>query len=145
MDDALSSLADRLHSAAIHLLRRVRRADEAMGLGPARASALSVLVFAGPLSLGELARAEQVQPPTMSRIVAALERQRLVRRQPDTEDGRAVRLAATAAGRRLLLAGKARRVAALVALLELADERQLAELAASVTLLEQLLRSGAGR
>jgi len=70
--------ADRLHSAAIHLLRRVRKQDEASGIGPAQLSALSVLVFAGPKTLGELAAAEQVKPPTMSRIVTGLERSRLI-------------------------------------------------------------------
>src|SRR5258707_12671198 len=62
--------ADRLHSAAIHLLRRLRVRDRESGVGPAQLSALSVLVFGGPRSLGELANAEQVRPPTMSRIVA---------------------------------------------------------------------------
>ena len=66
------AVADRLHSAAIHLLRRVRKQDEASGVGPAQLSALSVLVFAGPKTFGELAAAEQVKPPTMSRIVAGL-------------------------------------------------------------------------
>ena len=64
-----------LHSAAIHLLRRVRKQDAATGEGPARLSALSVLVFGGPMTLGQLAAAEQVKPPTMSRIVTGLERQ----------------------------------------------------------------------
>ncbi|HXX01836.1 MAG TPA: hypothetical protein VEJ00_11510, partial [Candidatus Acidoferrales bacterium] len=66
----LLSLADRLHSVAIHLLRRVRKQDVETGEGPARLSALSVLVFGGPKTLGELAAAEQVKPPTMSRIVS---------------------------------------------------------------------------
>src|SRR5258708_32539206 len=74
---AVDALADRLHSAAIHLLRRVRSQDTVTGEGPARLSALSVLVFSGPKTLGELAAAEQVKPPTMSRIVAGLERSRL--------------------------------------------------------------------
>src|SRR5271169_3195797 len=69
--------ADCLHSAAIHLLRRVRKQDSASGVGPAQLSALSVLVFAGPKTLGELAAAEQVKPPTMSRIAAGLKRSRL--------------------------------------------------------------------
>src|SRR3954463_14052103 len=68
----LLELADRLHSTAIHLLRRVRKQDVAIGQGPARLSALSVLVFGGPKTLGELAAAEQVKPPTMSRIVAGV-------------------------------------------------------------------------
>src|SRR5215471_5811206 len=82
--------ADRLHSAAIHLLRRLRIRDRESGVGPAQLSALSVLVFAGPKSLAELAQVEQVKPPTMSRIVAGLVRSRLVRRKMDTSDRRAV-------------------------------------------------------
>jgi hypothetical protein len=71
-DDA-ERTADRLHSAAIHLLRRLRREDAKSGLSAPRLSALSVLVFGGPLTLGELANAEQVRPPTMTRLVTALE------------------------------------------------------------------------
>src|SRR5579864_7112966 len=92
-----AEVADRLHSAAIHLLRRLRVRDLASGVGPAQLSALSVLVFGGPRSLGELAEAEQVRAPTMSRIVSGLERARLVKREA-TEDGRRVRLVATAKG-----------------------------------------------
>ena len=51
-------VADRVHSAAIHLLRRLRVRDQESGIGPAQMSALSVLVFAGPRSLKELAAAE---------------------------------------------------------------------------------------
>ena len=93
--------ADRLHSAAIHLLRRLRVRDRKSGVGPAQLSALSVLVFGGPRSLGELADAEQVRPPTMSRIVAGLESAGLVRRHA-TEDGRRVRLEASAKGTKIL-------------------------------------------
>ena len=64
--DPTTELADRLHSAAIHLLRRLRREDDASGLGAPQLSALSVIVFAGPITLGALARAEQVRPPTIS-------------------------------------------------------------------------------
>src|SRR5262245_51124857 len=82
------SVADRLHSAAIHLLRRVRKQDIATGEGPARLSALSVLVFGGPKTLKELAAAEQVKPPTMSRIVAGLVRSHLVTVAADPDDAR---------------------------------------------------------
>ena len=61
--------ADRLHSAAIHLLRSLRREDARLGVGPAGLSVLSVLVFGGPKTIGELAAIEQVKAPTMSRIV----------------------------------------------------------------------------
>src|ERR1700724_1673699 len=67
-------VAERLHSAAIHLLRRVRKQDLATGEGPARLSALSVLVFGGPMTLRQLAAAQPVKPPTMTRIVNGLER-----------------------------------------------------------------------
>jgi len=98
-----------IHSAAIHLLRRVRVVDEEMGITPARASALSVLVFGGPCTLTELARAEQVTTATMSRLVSALEEEGLVRREPHEADARAVRLHATAKARRILERGRARR------------------------------------
>jgi DNA-binding MarR family transcriptional regulator len=109
------AIADRWHSLAIHLLRKLRREDVKAGLTGPRLSALSVVVFAGPVTLGELAAAEQVKPPTMTRIVRALERDHLVRREKDPKDGRIVRLRATTRGEALLHAGRARRVAKLAA------------------------------
>lgn len=106
-------VADRIHSVAIHLLRRLRREDESSGLNAPRLSALSVIVFGGPITLGELARAEQVRPPTMTRIVDALERLELVTRTKDGADARRTYLAATPAGRTLLMEGRERRVRAL--------------------------------
>src|ERR1700758_2440505 len=90
------ALADRLHSAAIHLLRRVRKQDGATGEGPARLSALSVLVFGGPKTLGELAAAEQVNPPPRTRIVAGLARSRLIEISADPDDARRMRIRASA-------------------------------------------------
>jgi len=103
-------VADRLHSAAIHLLRRLRVEDRAMGLTAPRASALSVLVFRGPVTMSALADAEQVRRPTMTRLVDGLERRGLVRRVSHAEDGRVQLVEATAAGKRLLQQGRARRV-----------------------------------
>lgn len=104
------ALADRWHSLAIRLLRRLRREDVKAGLTGPRLSALSVVVFAGPITLGDLAAAEQVKPPTMTRLVRALEEEGLVRREADASDGRIVRLRATRKGEHLLAAGRARRV-----------------------------------
>lgn len=98
-----------MHSAAIHLIRRVREVDEWMEVTPARASALSVLVFGGSRTLTELAQAEQVTTATMSRLVTAMEGEGLVRREPHEEDARAVRLHATPKARRILEKGRARR------------------------------------
>ena len=133
------AVADRLHSLAIHLLRQVRREDEASGLSAARLSALSVVVFAGPVSVGELARAEQVRSPTMSRVVADLEALGLVTRTPSESDGRAVAVTATAEGRKVLQAGRRRRVATLTRRLEGLSTRDLAVLDRAAGVLEQAL------
>jgi DNA-binding MarR family transcriptional regulator len=132
--------ADRLHSAAIHLLRRLRVRDRESGVGPAQLSALSVLVFGGPRSLGELADAEQVRPPTMSRIVAGLERAGLVRRHA-TEDGRRVRLEASAKGTRILQEGRKRRVESLAKTLALLSEKERQQLGQLTVLLQQVIRN----
>ena len=134
-----AEVADRLHSAAIHLLRRLRVRDLASGIGPAQLSALSVLVFGGPRSLGELAEAEQVRPPTMSRIVAGLERDGLVRRQV-TEDKRRVRLEATSKGKRILWEGRKRRVESLAAAFRKLTQAELSGLTALIVLLERVLK-----
>lgn len=133
-----SAVADALHSAAIHLLRGLRKEDERTGVGPARLSALSVLVFAGPLRLTELARIEQVKPPTMTKIIAGLEAAGLVRRRNDTEDARAVRLAATARGTKLLQEGRRRRVERLASALELLAPDELDILARAAAVVERI-------
>ncbi|MEX2272232.1 MAG: MarR family transcriptional regulator [Vicinamibacterales bacterium] len=134
--------ADRLHSAAIHLLRRLRREDAATGLAPARLSALSVLVFGGPMNLTSLAAAEQVQAPTMTKVVQALEAEALVRREAVAGDKRGTRLVATSRGRRIMEEGRRRRVKRLAAELEAlpAAERAVLEKAAAI-----LERISAGR
>ena len=131
-------VADRLHSAAIHLLRRVRRVDDESGLTAARLSALSVLVFGGPTTLGALARAEQVTPPTMSRLVSALERDGLVMREPHAEDGRAVILVASTRGREILERGRERRISELAALLDGLDPGDLDTLADASRIVERV-------
>ncbi len=135
---SVTAVADRLHSAAIHLLRRVRKQDIQIGIGPAQLSALSVLVFAGPLTLKVLATAEQVKPPTMSRIVVGLERQGLARRRVDLRDRRALRLYATPKGIRILQQGRRRRIHTLAARLRPLKARDLATLNRAAYLLERL-------
>src|SRR5689334_24747288 len=112
IDKNAIELADALHSAAIHLLRRVRSEDRASGVGPAQLSALSVLVFGGRKSLGDLAVAEQVKPPTMVRIVQALTQAHLATAKPDKQDRRKLVISATARGRELMLRAQQRRVPA---------------------------------
>jgi DNA-binding MarR family transcriptional regulator len=103
-------VADLLHSAAIHLLRRASERDRAANITRARLSALSVVVFRGPLTLGDLAQAEGVRSATMTGIVDGLEGDGLVRRRQDESDRRAVQVEATAKGRRLLERARAQRI-----------------------------------
>ena len=131
-------LADRLHSVAVHLLRRARREDAAMGLPPAQASVLSVLVFGGARTLSALADVEQVKAPTMTRIVDALERAGLAQRQPDADDRRKLSIAATTAGIRLMQQGRSRRVKALAHLLADLDRNERATLDSAIALLGRL-------
>ena len=136
-----AAVADRLHSAAIHLLRRVRRQDTATGVGPAQLSALSVLVFGGAMGLSELAAAEQVRPPTMSRIVAALERQRLIERATDAGDARRIRLRATTKGQKLLQQGRRLRINYLAGRLRKLPVRELRALGEAAEILGNALKS----
>jgi len=131
-------IGDALHSAAIHLLRRVRVRDSSTGIGPAQLSALSVLVFGGARSLKELADAEQVRPPTMSRIVTALVRARLVRRKK-TEDRRRMRLEPTAKGTKILQQGRQQRIQLLAQALERLTEGELLEAGAAAEVLQKLI------
>jgi DNA-binding MarR family transcriptional regulator len=139
--DPLAAAADRLHSASIHLLRALRRQDVAAGIGPAQLSALSVLVFAGPRTLTDLARAEQVSPPTMSRIVGALEHAGLLRRVAVPADARASRLLPTAKGRRLMQEGRRRRIGYLAARLRHLSPSEQADLEALLPLFERVARA----
>jgi DNA-binding MarR family transcriptional regulator len=126
--------ADALHSAAIHVLRGVRKEDARTGIGPARLSALSVLVFAGPMRMTQLAVIEQVRPPTMTKVIAGLEAAGLVRRRRDRADARAFTLEATARGTRLLQEGRRRRVNRLAAAFQTltSDELEVVTRAAAI-------------
>jgi DNA-binding MarR family transcriptional regulator len=136
--------ADRVHSAAIHLLRYARQQDVVARQGPARLSALSVLVFGGPMALGQLAAVEQVKAPTMSRIVAGLKRSGLARIESDASDARRIRVTASPQGKRLLRQARARRIRLVADALCQLDERELRTLLQAAALVETALRSAAG-
>lgn len=103
-------IAERLHSAAIRLLRRVRVADSETGLSAPKLSALSVLAFGGAMRLTDLAAAEQVRAPTMSKLVAELEAEGLAAKRADATDKRSVKIEVTAKGRALMEEGRKRRL-----------------------------------
>ncbi|MFY9907397.1 MAG: MarR family transcriptional regulator [Terriglobales bacterium] len=133
-------VADRLHSAAIHLLRHARQQDVLAGVGPARLSALSVLVFGGPMALGQLAAAEQVKAPTMSRIVDGLKRSGLAKIETDASDARRIRVTATAKGERLLQQARTRRVERLAEILSGLPHGGLEMLLRAAELIEQIVK-----
>ncbi len=135
----LEEVGRSLHSNAIHLLRRVRTEDSAMGIGPAQASALSVVVFSGPLTLNKLAEAEQVRPPTMSRVVEALVKEGLVRRETNRDDRRSVMISPTDKGTRILHEGRSRREKRLIKLLSKLDADEIRCLGKASRILSKLL------
>ena len=132
-------LADRLHSAAIHLLRRVRRGDPETGVTAAQLSALSVLM-GGPKTLGQLAAAEQVRPPTISRLAKEMERLGLVRRDADPKDARIARLRSTAKGSAILRKGRDLRIAELERRLRSLSAAELRTLDDASALIERIVR-----
>jgi DNA-binding MarR family transcriptional regulator len=133
-------IADRLHSSAIHLLRSVRREDASAGLPPAQLSALSVLVFGGPVTVGGLAAAEQVRSPTMTRIVSGLVSAGLAVREPHPSDARSTLVSATERGRELLIEGRRRRVSVIEARLAELPSDDRAALSSALGVLERLSR-----
>jgi DNA-binding MarR family transcriptional regulator len=136
----VQDVADRLHSAALHLLRRLRIEDDVLGVSPPRLSALSVVVYAGPLPIGALAVAEDVAAPTMTRLVDGLERDGFVRRRRDPADARGVLVEATAAGKRILTRGRAQRVQTLAATLATLSNEELAAIGRGAELIERVSR-----
>ena len=136
-------VARELHSACIHLLRRVRVVDAESGLSPARLSALSVLVFGGPTTIGGLARVEGVRSPTMTALVTQLEQDGLARRTTPKDrmfDRRHVLVEATPAGTRLMKKAQDRRIELLERLMSAAapDEDDLELLHAAAAKLDAM-------
>ena len=135
-----SDVSSRLHSAAIHLLRRVRRDDPLMDLSPARASVLSVLVFGGPRSPGELAQIEQVAAPTMTKLINGLVRDGYVRKARNREDARGVRVVATAKAERTMEEGRRRRIQLLQKLFDDLTDAEWSVLERAAALIEERVR-----
>jgi DNA-binding MarR family transcriptional regulator len=143
----LDRVAAALNSGAIHLLRSLAAVDRLAGLTPSRLSALSVIVFAGPQSLGALAAAEGVAGPTMTRIVDGLVDQGLAERLANPRDGRSVAISATEAGEQLMRAAARRRIVTIadaIAALPAAEQRRLAAAAGLLDELAGIIRRRSG-
>ncbi len=135
-------VARRVHSAALHLMRYVRAQDTALGVPPAQLSALSVIVFGGKTSLSDLAKAEQVRPPTMSRVIDALVRDGLVKRETDKKDRRSIIITATEKGIRVMHEGRGRREKRLLELLQPLRREEIDLLDRASEILAKELRVG---
>jgi DNA-binding MarR family transcriptional regulator len=132
-----AALAARLRLAVTRLARKLRREAEP-GITPSMLAALSSVDRQGPLTMSELCSVEQVQPPSMTRIVAALVELSLVTREPDPSDGRVAWVAATAEGRRLLERSRGRKEAYLAKALRGLDAHELETLEEAAAILEGL-------
>lgn len=133
--------AERLHSAAVRLLRKLRRDDDKGGLGGPQASVVSVLAFGGERSLGQLAAAEQVTAPTMSRLMTQLEAQGVVERRPHPSDARGVLLRVTHKGRALLQQAQDRRLRRLEKAVARLPQEERRTLAKAAELLKRMVES----
>ncbi len=142
-DDARHQTANALHSAAVRLLRLARTIDPKINLDGPRASALSVVVFGGPVPVGRLAEIEQVSPPAITKTVSALEADGLVERERSDADRRVVLVRATPAGRALLERGRAARVRLVADLMSGLGDRDRQTLARAAGIIATLL-SGSG-
>lgn len=134
--------AARLRVAVARLSRRLRQ-EVSPAVTPSQLSALTRLDRGGPMSVGDLAAAERVSASTLTRIVAALEGDGLISREPDPGDRRVARVAVTPAGHDLLEAARARGTGYLVERIAELEDEEAAVLAAAVPVLERLLEDGA--
>jgi DNA-binding MarR family transcriptional regulator len=134
-------MAARLQASSMRVLRLARRNGQAGALSGPRLSALSFIALAGPVSLGELAAAEQVRAPTMTRLVDRLVEEDLVTREADPKDRRMVRIAATEAGRRLMERARPQDDTGLAARLHRLADSELRAIARAVDLLERVTRA----
>lgn len=138
-----TELAARLAHLSTVLQRELARSDTGDGLTRARLSALSLLVLGGPRTLGSLAAAERVRPPTMTRLIQAMEADGLVVRERNPSDGRSIIIRATPAGEHLLERGRARQIAPLADRISDLDHAERRYLETAAELLGRVLRDTA--
>jgi DNA-binding MarR family transcriptional regulator len=133
------ALVERLGRVALRLSRGLR--VEGAHLSTAALSALAAVAEAGSIRIGDLAAAEGVEAPTMSRLIDRLERDGLVRRRRDPSDSRAVEISGTARTLRALTAGRKDHSVRLASRLEQLPSRQRTELISALDVIEALVRT----
>jgi DNA-binding MarR family transcriptional regulator len=139
-----ADLAARFRQSLMPLVRKLRTNVEE-GMTPGQMSTLATVAREGPISLGDLATAERVTPPMITKMANALEEKGLLERQPCADDKRVVRVSLTAEGRRLLDRSAARRNTWLGERFSALSEKERAALAEAVTVFERLNREDLDR
>jgi DNA-binding MarR family transcriptional regulator len=143
-DFEITELAGRLRLASARLHRRLRQ-EAHTGLSPSQQSALGTIDLQGPITLGDLAAAEQVTPPTITKVVTRLEEEGLIDRTVDASDRRIIRVSTTREGRRRLEHSRARRNAFLAARLEELGPDAVRRLHDAIDAIEELAGVGTVR
>ncbi|HUP86492.1 MAG TPA: MarR family transcriptional regulator [Acidimicrobiales bacterium] len=133
-----ATLVAGLRLVVMRLARRLRQQAEG-DVTPSQVSALSSIERLGPLTLGELAAAEQVQPPSMTKIVGGLEAHGFVIREADPNDRRIARVRVSDDGRRFVARSRTRKNAYLAERLRKFDPDERALLERALPLLERLV------
>lgn len=136
-----TELASRLRLGVTRLARKLRQEAEP-GISPSQLVALSTIERAGPMTMGELCAAEQVQPPSMTRTVAGLVEARLVTRDVDPTDRRVAWLSVTPDGAKLLTRSRRRKEEYLARELRRLEPRELATLDRAAEILTRLVGGG---
>lgn len=135
----VTDLGSRLRLAMARLVRRARQEATTEEMTPSMLSAVAVVAALGSPTLGELAAAERVTPPTVTKIVARLEDAGLVVREQDPDDRRIARVRLTGAGRRFLDRTRSRASAYMARRLKTLSDEEREVLAAAVPILERLV------
>jgi DNA-binding MarR family transcriptional regulator len=140
-DTSLTDSAARLRLGVVRTARRLRQeaATEASGLTPTSTAALATIERHGPLTPSELAEIERVKRPTITRTLGCLEREGLIDRTPDPDDGRSNLISLNAAGRERLRRLRGRKNAYLARRMRDLPAEDVATLERAAEILEGML------
>lgn len=133
-----TDLPERLRLAVTRLARRLRQ-QAGTDASPTQLSALATIERRGPITLGDLAACERIQPPTVTAAIGRLEQQGLVRRRTDEGDRRITHVEITGAGRKLLARQRSRKTAYLARRLGGLTPREREVLGEAATILDRVL------
>jgi DNA-binding MarR family transcriptional regulator len=136
-ETTINETAGRLRFSIFRLSRLLRQQDDSP-FAPAQIAALATIAREGPITLGELATHEQLTPPSITKVVVALEEAGLVERRRDETDRRVCRVVTTAKGRRQLETSRTKRTVWLAKQLQALPPEDLARMTDALDVIERL-------